>query len=82
MKSIKNFSETLSEHKNHLQKVLQCFKKADFKLSPNKCRFCCSEAEYLGHVITPNGFKTVRNTEAVKEFPVLHYESLHNFWGR
>jgi len=65
------FSGTLSEHMNHLRKVLQCFKKANLKLNPKKCRFCCSEVEYLGHVITPNGFKpNVRNTEAVKEFPV------------
>ena len=62
------FSGTLSEHMNHLRKVLQCFKKANLKLNP---RFCCSEVGYLGHVITPNGFKpNVRNTEAVKEFPV------------
>ena len=62
------FSGTLSEHMNHLRKVLQCFKKANLKLNP---RFCCSEVEYLGYVITPNGFKpNVRNTEAVKEFPV------------
>ena len=65
------FSGTISEHMNHLQKVLQCFKIANLKLNPKKCRFCCSEVEYLGHVITPNGFKpNVRNTEAVKEFPV------------
>ena len=46
------FSGTLSEYMNHLQKVLQCLKKAtcNLKLNPGS-------AEYLGDVITPNGFK-------------------------
>ena len=64
------FSETLNEHFSHIRKVLQCFKKANLKLNPKKCRFCCSEVEYLGHVVTPHGFMpNARNTEAVREFP-------------
>ena len=51
------FSETLSEHFSHIRKVLQCFKKANLKLNPKKCRFCCSEVEYLGHIVAPHGFR-------------------------
>ena len=32
-------------HINHLQKVLECFEKANFKLN-DKSQFCCSEVEY------------------------------------
>ena len=77
------FYGTLSEHMNHLRKVLQCFKKANLKLYPKKCRFCSSEVEYLRHVITPNGFKpNVRNTETVKEFLVpTSLRELRQFFG-
>ena len=77
------FSKTLEEHINHLLKVLECFRKANLKLNPQKCRFCCSEVEYLGHIVTPNGFKpNVRNVEAVKKFPVpTTLKELRQFLG-
>ena len=39
--------------------------------------------EYLGHIVTPNGFKpNVRNIEAIKEFPVpTTLKELRQFLG-
>ena len=59
------------------------FKKANLKLNIKKCRFCCCEVEYLGHIVTPNGFKpNIRNVEAIKEFPVpTTVKELRQFLG-
>ena len=53
------------------------------KLNPQKCRFCCSEVEYLGHIVTPRRVKpNVNNLEAVKEFPVqITLKELRHFFG-
>ena len=77
------FSKTFSDHLIHLQKVFECLEEANLKLNPQKCRFCCSEVEYLGHIVTPNGFKpNHRNMEAVKNFPVpTTLKELRQFLG-
>ena len=77
------FSTTLDQHISHIQKVLECFEKANLKLNLKKCRFCCCEVEYLGHIVTPNGFKpNIRNVEAIKEFPVpTTLKELRQFLG-
>lgn len=77
------FSEALEGHMCHLQMVLECFRKANLKLNPQKCRFCCSEVEYLGHIVTRSGVKpNVRNLKAVKEFPVpTTLKELRQFLG-
>ena len=77
------FSTTLDQHISHIQKVMECFEKANLKLNLKKCRFCCCEVEYLGHIVTPNGFKpNIRNVEAIKEFPVsTTLKELRQLWG-
>ena len=47
------FSETLEGHMSHLRMVLECFEKVNVKLNPQKCRFCSSEVEHLGHIVAP-----------------------------
>lgn len=46
-------------------------------------KFCCSEVEYLGHVVAPHGFRpNAKNTEAVREFPALtSLRELRQFLG-
>ena len=57
------FSKTVEEHIHHLEQILECFREANLKLNFPKCKFCCSEVQYLGHIVTPNGLKpNVRNT--------------------
>ena len=77
------FSTTLDQHISHILKVLECFKKANLKLNLQKCRLCCCEVEYLGHIVTPNGCKpNIRNVEAIKEFPVpTTLKELRQFLG-
>ena len=77
------FSRTFSDHLIHLQKVFECLKEAGLKLNPQKCRFCCSEVECLGHLVTPSGFKpNIRNIEAVINFPVpTTLKELRQFLG-
>ncbi len=53
------FSQTMKEHLDHLQRVLERLTEAGLKQKPSKC---------LGHVITPEGLKP--NTKQVEEFPV------------
>ena len=53
------------------------------KLNPKKCEFMSEEAEYLGHIVTPQGLKpNQRNLDAVKEFPVpTNVKQLRQFLG-
>ena len=53
------FSRTLPEHLEHLRKVIDQLRSANLKLKPSKCKFLCSEVEYLGHVITPGGLRPI-----------------------
>ena len=65
------FSCTLEDHLKHLHCVLQRIKEAGLKLKPAKCQFVCSEMEYLGYLVTPQGLKTTpRLVQAVSQFPV------------
>ena len=65
------FSESIEDHLQHLQLVLERLVEAKLKLKPSKCRFIRNQVEYLGHVITPEGLKTSpKLLEAVKKFPV------------
>ena len=64
------FSETLSDHLDHVRRVIQRTREVGLKLKPTKCHFARAELEYLGHTITPGGVRTnPRLVAAVKEFP-------------
>ena len=77
------FSETLTDHINHLKAVFDCLRKAKLMLNPKKCRIVCDEVEYLGHVVTPGGLKpNNRNLDAVKCFPPpTNLKQLQQFLG-
>ena len=63
------FSQTIEEHLNHLQTVIERIEGAGLMLKPTKCRFARQEVEYLGHVVTPEGLKPDRKlVEAITEF--------------
>jgi hypothetical protein len=51
------FSSTLEEHLCHLRKVVNRLKSVNLNLKPAKCQFARGEVEYLGHMITPSGWK-------------------------
>ena len=49
------FSETLTDHRQHLQLVIQRLQDAGLKLKPSKYRFVREDIQFLGHVLTPTG---------------------------
>ncbi|KAH0609353.1 uncharacterized protein H6S33_012839 [Morchella sextelata] len=49
------YSETLSEHKEHIQKVPKVLDENHVHLKPEKCEFMVQETKYLGLILTPNG---------------------------
>ena len=51
------FSESLSDHLRHLQRVIMRMMDVGLKLKPAKCHFSRSELEHLGHTITREGVK-------------------------
>ena len=83
-------SKSISEHKEHVQKVLQQLKKSGLRLKPSKCRFATTEIEYLGHTLTPVGVRpNDSKVTAMKEFPrpqtvkqVKNFLGLANFYRR
>ena len=84
------FSESLSDHLRHLQRVIVRLMDVGLKLKPAKCHFARSELEYLGHTITREGVKTnSRLVAAVSEFPtprnvreVRQFLGLSSFYRR
>ena len=64
------FSETFSQHLDHLSQVLQCLRENRLKLKPSKCNFAAQEVEYLGHLISKDGLKpNPSKIEVVKNYP-------------
>ncbi|KAH0604494.1 uncharacterized protein H6S33_006871, partial [Morchella sextelata] len=49
------YSETLSEYKDHVQKVLKVLDENHVHLKPEKCEFMVQETKYLGLILTPDG---------------------------
>ena len=77
------FSRTLEDHIDHLRLVFERLVETGLKLKPTKCQFVRKEVGYLGHVITPQGFKTnPRLVAEVQEFPVPQsLQEVHRFLG-
>lgn len=77
------FGRTLEEHNQRLKVVLQRFREAHLKLSPEKCRFLRQEVEYLGHVINEKGISpSLSKVEKIKTWPKpKNPEELRTFLG-
>ena len=57
-------------HLSHVAQVLQTLREAYLKVRISKCQFARNSVEFLGHLITPEGFgPNKRNIEAVTSFP-------------
>ena len=64
------YSKGEEEHKEHLKKVLQVLVDHKLYAKRSKCVFAASEVEYLGHVISSDGVKTVsKKIAAMVEWP-------------
>ena len=83
-------SKSMSEHREHVQKVLQRLKESGLRLKPSKCSFATTEIEYLGHTLTPEGVRpNDSKITAVREYPrpqtvkqVKSFLGLANFYRR
>jgi len=53
------YSTSIEEHLEHLKQVFEIFSKYNFSLNLQKCKIFQESIEVLGHVLTPNGLKTV-----------------------
>jgi len=53
------YSTSIEEHLEHLKQVFEIFSKYNLSLNLQKCKFFQESIEVLGHVLTPNGLKTV-----------------------
>ena len=48
-------SKTHAEHRTHLQEVFARLRETNLKLKLIKCHFGCTNVDYLGFRLTPNG---------------------------
>ena len=49
------FSDTLEEHLERLNTVLNRLKECNLKLSPKKCKFLQRRVKYIGHIVSEKG---------------------------
>jgi transposase InsO family protein len=64
------YSRTLEEHIRHVTEVLECLRKADLRLKPEKCEWHKEEVEFLGFVVGRNGVKmSSKKIQVVKDWP-------------
>ncbi|GJQ87669.1 hypothetical protein Trydic_g7802 [Trypoxylus dichotomus] len=65
------YSTSLQEHIDKRSSVFDRLRRANLKVSLDKCEFLRKEVAYLGHVITLNGIKpNPDKTSAIKRFPM------------
>ena len=77
------FGRSIEEHNQRLREVLEQFRKADMKLSPQKCSFLQKEVSYLGHVIGSGGISVdPQKIKSVLDWPTPKcVEEVHSFVG-
>lgn len=77
------FSKTYSDHKIHVQQVLECLEKNGLTINVEKSIFGVKEIEFLGHRISKNVVQpNESNIEAVKNFdPPNCKKDLQSFLG-
>ncbi|ESK80613.1 gag polymerase env [Moniliophthora roreri MCA 2997] len=46
----------MDDHEKHIKEVLWWLKKHSLFCNPKKCEFHISECEFLGYILSPNGF--------------------------
>jgi len=62
-------SKNLSEHIEHVQRVMIPLREAGLRLRPDKCMFATTQIQYLGRTLTPEGARpNDSKVTAVKEY--------------
>src|SRR5882724_12023374 len=66
------FSNSLEEHRVHVQCILECLCKYDLHSKPEKCLFHMQKIEFLGFMVTPTGISMdTAKTNTVSVWPTL-----------
>ncbi len=64
------FSKTIDDHITHLNAVFELLEQEGLKLKLSKCNFFKTKIEYLGHIITVDGFRPdEKKVIAIKNYP-------------
>jgi Reverse transcriptase (RNA-dependent DNA polymerase)/RNase H-like domain found in reverse transcriptase len=64
------YSESLSEHREHVRKVLHALQQAGLGLNSKKCHFHSQRVKYIGFIVTPDGLEMdPAKVEAVRNWP-------------
>lgn len=64
------YSDTMEDHKRHLELLFEACSKSNLKLKRKKCNFGERKVEYLGHVLGADGnCPGERNVVKIKNFP-------------
>src|SRR5258708_10706441 len=51
------YLDSLEDHRNHIQEVLQCLHKVGLYANLKKCKFHTDTVEYLGFILSPKGLQ-------------------------
>ena len=63
------FGETIQQHNQNMEDVLQRIKQLGLRLEPSRCDYLKPELEYLGHIIIKEGVKpNPEKLSAIKNF--------------
>ena len=68
------FSKTIDGHLDHLRGVLRRLSENGVKLKPKICNMFRQEANSLGRVVSPEGYKL--DPESIK--PILHLQKINS----
>ena len=65
------YANSLEEHEEKFNKLVERLTAANLTLKPDKCEFLRPEYAYLGHIIDKEGIRPdPKKLEAVKNFPI------------
>ncbi|GBG87138.1 hypothetical protein CBR_g44595 [Chara braunii] len=64
------YSRSLEDYLEHLRRVLEMLRRANYKANRDKSEFVRQELEYLGHFVTPEGISPLSDKiQAIQECP-------------
>ena len=77
------FSQTVEEHLQRLEKVLERLQQAGLKIKPSKCHMLCKSVKYLGYIVSEKGVEVdAGKISCVSSWAIpLNQESLLHFLG-
>ena len=67
------FSDTEEEHLTHIKEIFKRLEAADLKMKRPKCDFFKKHIHYLGHLISANGIRPLKDKlDMIHDMPALH----------